>query len=99
MRNAAANPELAGVLAEMRERYDAWLDTWQRRGVADRGYPKYLKLGARGQAFAELPVDMIEDMGPLTGEKIEKVKKDKEPKTKPEKPKNEKRKARKAKHE
>jgi len=96
MRNAAANPELAGVLAEMRQRYDAWLDTWQRRGVADRGYPKYLKLAARGQTFADMPVDMIEGMGPLSGEKPEKVKKDKKPKTKPE---NEKRKARKAKHE
>lgn len=58
-----------------------------------------LKLAAREQAFDDLPADMIEDMGPLTGEKAEKVEKDKKPKTKPAKPKNERRQARKAKHE
>ena len=68
MDNLVSNPEAASALEQMRKSYDGWLQTWEALGVKDRGYAKYLQLGARNADYSALPAEQIEDMGPLAGE-------------------------------
>lgn len=80
MNNLVNNPEASFALEQMRASYDGWMETWNALGVKDRGYPKYLQLGARNADYSSIPLETIEDMGPLAGENSKTKTKDKKKK-------------------
>ena len=61
----------------MRKRFDNMLTGWDSIGVRDRGYSKYVELGARNADYTAIDSTLIKDMGPLAGESTKTKSKDK----------------------
>ncbi len=63
--NAASNPEQRRMLDAMRKQYDSWLGVWEKEGVPNNGYRKYIKLADRNFDWSTAGKDLLNSMGPI----------------------------------
>jgi arylsulfatase A-like enzyme len=64
-RNLSASAEQRGLMANMRKQYDAWLGVWEKEGVRNNGYQKYLKLADRNFDWSKADPELLESMGAI----------------------------------
>jgi arylsulfatase A-like enzyme len=67
--NLVGDAGSADVLDLVRAMYDGWIETWRAEGVADHGYPKYVRLADRHRPFDSNEQEEIDSMFNDKGDK------------------------------